>query len=334
MKVVVAGSTGAVGVPLVRQLIAHGHDVYGLTRSEARAETLRHLGATPIVADVMDRKALLAAMGGLPADAVINELTSLAKVPMRHKDMAGTNALRDRGTANLIDVARATGARRLVTQSFVAGYGYYDHGDEVLTEDAPFGVPRGNRFDEHLAAMSSAEQQTWQAEGIDGVVLRYGFFYGPDAGIEGLVEMLRHRRMVVPRGGGGVVSWIYIEDAAAATVAALERGRAGEAYNIADDEPVSWRRFLDALAGEFATPRAMAVPSWVLRAMPYARVMMTSSFRLSNTKAKRELAWTPGVSTYREGIARTAAALRRPDSQGVASEASETLTPATGERRA
>ena len=323
MRVLVAGSTGAIGTPLVRQLMAKGHEVYGLTRSPSKAGTLTRLGATPIVADVMDREGLLTVVGGLRADAVIHELTALSKVPMRHKDMAATNLLRDRGTTHLLEAARQTGARRFVTQSFLAGYGYYDHGDEVLTEDMPFGVPRGNRFDEHLAAMRSAEEQTWQADGIEGIVLRYGFFYGPGAGTEGLVEMLRGRRMVVPRDGGGVVSWIYIEDAAAATVAALERGRAGEAYNVADDEPVSWRRFLDTVAQEFGTPRPMAVPAWILRAMPFVHAVMTSSFRLSNAKAKRELAWSPSAPTYREGIARTARALTSPPTQGLVSVAAD-----------
>jgi nucleoside-diphosphate-sugar epimerase len=281
----------------------------------------------------MDRRGLLTAVDGLRADAVIHELTALAKVPMRHRDMAVTNALRDTGTAHLIEAARQVGARRFVTQSFLAGYGYHDHGADVLTEDAPFGVPRGNRFDQHLAAMRSAEQQTWRANGIEGVVLRYGFFYGPGAGTEGLIEMLRGRRMIVPRNGGGVVSWVYIEDAAAATVAALERGRAGEAYNIADDEPVSWRRFLDAIAEEFGTPRALSVPGWVLRAMPYARAMMTSSFRLSNAKAKRELAWTPIAPTYRQGVARTAQALSAAPEPPAKDVASDTLSTVTPERR-
>jgi nucleoside-diphosphate-sugar epimerase len=333
MKVLVAGSTGAIGIPLVRQLIDRGHDVHGLTRSTSKAETLRRLGASPIVADVTDRRALLEAVRDVRADAMVNELTSLSKVPMRHKDMAATNALRDRGTRHLIEAAGQVGARRVVTQSFLAGYGYYDHGNDVLTEDSPFGMPQGNAFDEHLAAMRSAEEQTWQADGIEGIVLRYGFFYGPGAGTEGLIEMLRGHRMVVPRDGGGVVSWIYIEDAAAATVAALERGRAGEAYNVADDEPVSWRRFLDTVAEEFGTPRAMGVPAWVLRAMPYARAMMTSSYRLSNAKAKRELGWAPSAPTYREGIARTARTLSAVQTPQTTSPTSDALLTATQERR-
>lgn len=309
MNVLVAGSTGAIGIPLIRTLLQNGHSVYGLTRSRTKAEGLRHLGATPIVADVMDREALLAALQGVMVDAVINELTSLSKVPMRHADMAATNALRETGTANLVEAARQMGARRLVSQSFVSGYGYFDHGADLLTEDSPFGVACGNRFDEHVGAMRALEEQTWNAAGMEGIVLRYGFFYGPGAGLEGLLEMLRGHRMIVPRNGGGVVSWIYIEDAAAATVAALERGRAGEAYNIADDEPVSWRRFLDAVAEEFGTPGPIPVPALVLRAMPVARAIMTSSYRLSNARAKRELGWTPSAPTYREGIARSARAL-------------------------
>jgi nucleoside-diphosphate-sugar epimerase len=311
MKVLVAGSTGAIGIPLVRALIAHDHEVFGLTRSAERGDRLRRVGATPIVADVMDRDGLLRAVSGFEADAVIHQLTALAKVPMRHKDMAGTNALRREGTANLLAAARELGASRMVSQSFLAGYGYFDHGQDLLTENSPFGVSRGDAFDPHVAAMRSVEEQTWGADGIEGIVLRYGFFYGPGAGIEGIVDMLRGHRMIVPLGGGGVVSWVYIEDAAEATVAALERGRAGEAYNIADDEPVSWGVFLGELVRAFGTPRPVPIPAWVLRAMPVAGAIMTSSFRLSNARAKRELGWTPVAATYREGIARTAQALQR-----------------------
>jgi nucleoside-diphosphate-sugar epimerase len=228
---------------------------------------------------------------------------------MRHRDMATTDALRTKGTANLLAAARATGARRFVTQSFFASYGFNDHGAHVLTEDDPFAPPARDAFEPHVAAMRSAEQQTVTAEGIEGVVLRYGAFYGPGAGTEAMIDLLRGRRLPVPRDGGGTISWVYIEDAAAATVAALEKGRAGQAYNVVDDRPVSWGEFLGALADAFGAPPPLAVPRWTLRVAPFAYVLLTSNLRVSNANAKRELGWTPSAPTYLEGIARTAQAL-------------------------
>jgi nucleoside-diphosphate-sugar epimerase len=310
MNVLVAGATGALGRPLVQALVANGHEVSGLSRTPGNRDRLRALGAEPVIADVLDRAALLRAVDGLEADAVIHQLTSLKKIPMRHGDMALTNVLRTEGTANLLAAARVVGAHQFVTQSFIAGYGYYDHGARVLTENDPFAVPRHDRFDPHLAAMRSAEHQTFSAAGIEGIALRYGLFYGPGAGIEQMVDRLRRRRLPVPRDGGGVVSWIYIADAAAATVAALERGRPGQAYNIVDDEPVNWRQFIEALAAAFGAPRPLTVPRWIFRPAPYAYAMLTSTLRVSNAKAKRELGWAPSVPTYREGIRRTVQALQ------------------------
>jgi nucleoside-diphosphate-sugar epimerase len=167
-------------------------------------------------------------------------MTALKKIPTLNRDMARTDALREVGTANLLAAARSVGARRFVTQSFFMGYGYGDWGDRVLTEEDPFAPPERGAFERDLAAMRSTERQAFTADGIEGVALRYGSLYGPGGGTEQMIEMLRRRRLPVPRGGGGITSLIYVEDAAAATVAALERGRPGEAYNVADDEPVAW----------------------------------------------------------------------------------------------
>jgi len=309
MKVLLAGATGAIGTPLVAALLAGGHEVFGLSRTPGSDERLLALGAEPVIADAMDRDGLLAAVGGLQVDAVIHELTALKKIPMRHRDMATTDALRQLGTANLLAVARATGARRFVTQSFFAGYGFYDHGAHVLTEDDAFAPTTHDAFEPHVAAMRSAEQQTFTADGIEGIALRYGAFYGPGAGTEAMLDLLRGRRLPVPRDGGGTISCVYIEDAAAATVAALEKGRPGQAYNVVDDQPVSWGDFLGALADAFGTPPPLPVPRWMLRIAPFAYMFLTSTVRVSNAKAKRELGWTPSAPTYRDGIARTAQAL-------------------------
>ena len=312
MRVLVAGASGALGTPLTRRLLAAGHEVIGLSRTPGNRDKLLAPGAEPLIADAMDRVALLQAVDGLKADAVVHQLTALKKPPVRHRDMAATNALREEGTANLLAVARVVGARRFVTQSMIFGYGYGDWGDKVLTEDDQFAPPGRGSFERHIAAMRSTERQVFTAEGIEGIALRYGLFYGPGAGTDVMVEMLGRRQFPIPRDGGGHFSWIYIEDAAAATVAALEQGRPGQAYNVVDDEPVSWRKFLGALAEAFDTPRPLAVPGWMLRLLaPYAAAMMTSTLRVSNAKAKRELGWTPSSPTYRDGIRRMTASLRK-----------------------
>ncbi len=309
MKVLLAGATGTLGVPLVRALVTSGHEVIGLSRTPGKLELLRTLGAELLVADVMDPEALLKAVEGLKADAVFHEMTALKKIPTRHRDMAATDALRIQGTANLLAAARLMGARRFVTQSFFMGYGYGDWGDRVLTEDDPFAPPGRGAFERHLAAMRSTERQAFTAEGLEGIALRYGSLYGPGGGSEQMIEMLRRRRLPVPRGGGGITSFIYVEDAAAATVAALERGRSGEAYNVGDDEPVSWREFFRVVAKAFGAPQPREVPRWIFRFMPYARAMLMGDHRISNAKAKRELLWTPSAPTCREGISRLVQAL-------------------------
>jgi nucleoside-diphosphate-sugar epimerase len=305
MKVLVAGATGTIGVPLVQKLLEGGHRVYGLTRDPGKRQLLTSLGAEPIVADAMDRDNLLRAVDRLTAGAVIHQLTALKKPPARHRDMAQTNKLRTFGTANLLEAARTLGAHRFVTQSMVFGYGYADHGHKPITEQTPFGPPGPGRFEQHLAAMGSAEQQTFTTDGIQGVALRYGLFYGPGRAIQGLIERLR-RRLPVPPDGGGTISWIYLDDAAATTVAALERGRAGHAYNVVDDEPVRWREFLGTLAQAIDAPPPRTMPSWLLALAPYAAAMMTNTLRVSNAKAKADLGWQPTVPTYRDGIRRIA----------------------------
>jgi nucleoside-diphosphate-sugar epimerase len=301
MKVLLAGASGAVGTPLTRQLIAAGHQVVGITRSQANAERLRNAGAEAVVADVMDRENLLAAVRDVRADAVMHQLTALGTTKMREA-MQGTNSLRTTGTAHLLAAARAVGAHRFLTQSIVLGYGYRDHGPHVITEDDPFAEAASGPFGDAVAAMRSTEEQVFAADEMEGIALRYGFFYGPDSFTRMIVNLVRKRRLPVPSSGGGFADFIYLQDAAAATVAALEKGRAGQAYNIVDDEPVRWGDYLDALAAELGARRPWRVPTWMLRPIPYLHTLMTTSMRVSNAKARRELGWAPAVSTYREGI--------------------------------
>ncbi|NES30808.1 NAD-dependent epimerase/dehydratase family protein [Micromonospora terminaliae] len=308
MRVLLAGASGAVGRPLTRQLIAAGHQVVGISRSQSNAERLRTAGAEAVVADVMNRENLLGALKDVRADAVVHELTALGTTKMGEA-LQGTNALRTTGTANLLAAARAVGAHRFVTQSIVLGYGYRDHGPRVISEDDPFAEPVGGKLGEAVAAIRATEEQVFAADEIEGVALRYGFFYGQDRMTDMIVNLVRKRRLPVPS-GGGYANFIYLQDAAAATVAALEKGRAGQAYNIVDDEPVRWADYLDTLAAAFGARRPWRVPSWMLRPIPYAHAMMTTSMRVSNAKAKRELGWAPAVPTYRDGIPLIARASR------------------------
>jgi nucleoside-diphosphate-sugar epimerase len=295
MRVLLAGATGAVGTPLTRALLESGHEVIALTRRRGGAPA----GTTELVGDALDRDQLLAAVRGLEADAVIHQLTALKKAPMRHRDMAATNRLRIEGTANLLAAARALGARRFVTQSNLFGYGYGNLGEHFLTEKDPFGRGGYGRFDQHIAAMHSTEQQTFTAEGIDGIALRYGAFYG--AAGDHIIEMLKQGKL--PALKGGPISLIHVDAAAAATVLALEHGRGGEAYNIVDDEPAPWRDYFRFAAAHLGAPPPKSMPGWILRPIPLLHAVMTGSYRLSNAKAKAELGWTPANPTYREGIA-------------------------------
>jgi nucleoside-diphosphate-sugar epimerase len=216
--------------------------------------------------------------------------------------MKGTNALRTTGTAHLLAAARAVGAHRFVTQSIIFGYGYGDHGPKVITEDDPFGEATSGSLGQVVAAIRSAEQQVFTADEIEGVAMRYGAFYGRDSFTAMIANLIRKRRLPVPSSGGGYADFIYLDDAAAATVAALEKGRPGQAYNIVDDEPVRWADFLDTFAAELGARRPRRLPTWLFRAVPYLSAIMTTSMRVSSAKAKRELGWAPAVPTYRDGI--------------------------------
>jgi len=300
MKVLFAGASGTLGRALLPQLLESGHEVIALTRNTTAAERLRATGVEPVVADVLDREALLGALGGRRADAVLHELTALSSAPTSYRSMQATNVLRTTGTAHLIEAARRMGATRFVTQSIVFGYGYGPR-PGVLDESAAFGRPDGTPVDPTLAALAENESAVLGAEGLEGIALRYGLFYGRDADT---VRRMLHRRMLPVGPSSGSIPLIHHDDAAAATVAALERGEPGSAYNIADDDPgQSWRSYLEAAAAAFDTPRPLRWPAGLLRAMaPYAaRLMLDLDLRVSTSRARRELGWTPRYASASEG---------------------------------
>ncbi|MEU6375977.1 NAD(P)-dependent oxidoreductase [Streptomyces sp. NPDC046909] len=293
-SILLAGASGVLGRHITRALTEAGHKVTGLGRSRENG----------VRADLMDRDALLRAVDGHHFDTVIHAATALRKVPMRHRDMHATDALRVDGTAHLIEAARATGARRFVSESMVFGYGYGDHGEHELTEDQDVFGPRGTdpELERHLDGMRTKERLTFEAEGLEGIALRYGAFYGP-GGTENLLPMLRKRQLPVPADHGRVLPWIELTDAARAMVAAVERGRPGQAYNIADRTPLGFRAHVVAVAEEFGLPKPMTVPLWLMRPMSYAHVVTASSLRVSTAKAERELGWTPVYASSRDGLA-------------------------------
>ncbi|MER7504086.1 NAD(P)-dependent oxidoreductase [Nonomuraea pusilla] len=303
MRVVLAGASGTLGTALLPMLMAAGHEVLALTRSERRAARLAAAGVPSLRADLLDADALLAALDGHTADAVIHQATAISGPPMFHRDLYATDDLRERGTANLLRAAAEIGARRFLTQSFFLGYGYRDHGAEPLDEDRPFGEPTGHRaVDRHLRSMRSNEEQVLGARGVDGIALRYGMFYGPEPSTRRLADLARRRLLPVPR-SGGVTAPIHIHDAATATMAALERGRAGQAYNVVDDQPVCFADYVRALAAAAGAPEPLAVPGRLLAVLPYLHLLMvTTSIRLSNAKAARELGWRPAYPSHREGL--------------------------------
>jgi nucleoside-diphosphate-sugar epimerase len=302
MKVLVAGATGAIGRPLCRRLMAAGHEVIGTTRTVNGAAKLRAAGVQPVVANAMDRDQLLKALHGLRADAVIHELTALRKPPARHSGMTQTNRLRTIGTENLLAAAQQLGATRFLTQSIVFGYGYTDHRERILGEGAPFGRGNGGKCGPHLQAMRVNEELVRGSTDLEGIALRYGVFYGAD--MQTMRELLKARKLPVPAKVDNPLPWIHVDDAAAATVAALEQGRGGEAYNIVDDDTTSWRQMFTDMAAALSMPEPRALPSWMIRmAAPYvASMVLDTSMKVSNHKARTELDWAPQFSTHSRGL--------------------------------
>lgn len=306
MQVLLAGATGAIGRPLIRALTANGHTVLALVRNPANHALARELGAEPVTADVLDRDGLLRALDGRGADAVIHQATALreAKAARRIPADDPTGLLRTIGTANLLDAADLLGARRFLVQSLILGYGYHDHGERPLTERDQFGVYDGGVADEVVRACVAGEEQVFDAAGVEGIALRYGLFYGPGAFSDLFADLMRKHAPVGPLGSGGVNSWIHVEDAAAATVAALDRGTPGRAYNLADDTPITWREFFTEVARSQQTPRPIRLPAWLIRlAVPYiGALMVDTSMRISSALAHEELGWRPRHASVAEGL--------------------------------
>jgi nucleoside-diphosphate-sugar epimerase len=303
VRVFVAGATGAIGRPLVRMLIDAGHEVTGMTRSEERAEALRAGGANAVVADALDAEAVRAAMEGSAPEAVVHQLTDLPQEFSMRYGYGETSRLRTEGTRNLLDGARAADARRFVAQSIA--FIYSPKAPPVADEDAPTlaGTPD---FGEAVDAVMELEHAVTTAEGIDGLALRYGFFYGPGtwyARGTKLAREVERRRFPIVGDGRGIFSFIHVDDAAAATIAALEDGAPG-VYNVVDDDPAPMREWLPAFADALGAKPPRRVPRWLARLVAGANASMAGSQMrgASNEKAKRELGWKPRYATWRAGF--------------------------------
>jgi 2-alkyl-3-oxoalkanoate reductase len=310
MRVFVAGAAGAIGRQLLPLLSEQGHDVTGVTRTRAKQELIRQLGARPVVADALDPEAVAQAVAEAEPEVVIHQLTAIDTGAVRRsidKAFVQTNRLRTEGTDHLLAAAKAVGARRFVAQSF-AGWPYKRIGGPVKTEEDPLDDSPPKSVRETLAAIRYLESAVTQADGIEGIALRYGGFYGPFTSLaldpDGeQIEMLRKRRLPVVGSGAGIWSLIHIEDAAAATAAAVEHGEPG-VYNVVDDEPVRVSEIFPELAKMIGAKPPRRVPRWLGRlvAGEAVVVMMTEVRGASNEKAKRELGWELRYPSWRLGF--------------------------------
>jgi len=309
MKVFVAGGSGAMGRRLVPRLVAEGYEVAAMTRDAGKAAWLSAVGAQPVVADALDRAAVRAAVADARPEVVIHQLTALSGAASNLKqfdrEFALTNRLRTEGTDYLLEGARAAGARRFIAQSY-GNWNYARAGTGPKTERDPFDATPPANQKQSLAAIRYVESAVTGAEGIEGIALRYGNFYGPGTGLamDGvLVAQIRKRRLPIIGDGSGVWSFVHMDDAAAAAIAAIGHGASG-VYNVADDEPLPVSVWLPLLAEAVGARPPMRVPVWLgrLAAGEVGVSMMTRIRGTSNAKAKAELGWAPQYRTCREGF--------------------------------
>lgn len=311
MKVFVAGATGALGQHLVPRLVANGHEVVGMTSKPEKQDFVRGLGARPVVADALDPEQVAHAVANAAPEVIVHELTALSGLNDMRKveaTFALTNRLRTEGIDHLLAAGRAVEVKRFVAQSF-AGWPFARTGGPAKSEEDPLDPSPARAMRTTHDAIRYLEETVTGAGWTEGVVLRYGGFYGPGTGFSlhpdgDMVEMLRKRKFPIVGKGTGVWSFIHIEDAAAATVEAIERGRRG-IYNVVDDDPAPVREWLPVAAEAVGARKPMRLPRWLGRiaAGEAAVVMMNEVRGASNAKAKRELAWQPRYASWRQGFA-------------------------------
>ena len=303
MRVFVAGATGVIGQYLVPALVAAGHEVTGTTRSTAKAAALQAAGATPVIADGLDRRAVLDAVKAAQPDVIVHQMTALASMRSYRnfdKEFAVTNELRVKGTDYLLEAAREAGTRRFIAQSFT-GWNNARTGGPVKTEQDPLDPDPVPATRQSMAAIRHVEE-TVPGAVPEGLVLRYGPFYGHGAS-DSMLDVVRKRQMPVIGGGAGIWSFCEITDAAAATAAAVTRGAPG-IYNIVDDEPAPAAQWVPFLARCLGAEAPQEIPASLGRQLSgeFLAAQMTIARGSSNAKAKRELGWAPRYATWREGF--------------------------------
>jgi nucleoside-diphosphate-sugar epimerase len=306
MRVFVAGACGAMGRPLVRRLVAAGHEVTGTSRREKRAEDLRAAGARGAVCDVFDGDALVDAITVAEPEVVVHALTALPdRIDWKAKEdpLAATNRLREEGTRNLIAAARAAGVRRLVAES--VAFLYEPTGGWVKDEEAPLFTHAPGRAGKAVAALADLERQVLGAEEIEGVVLRFGWFYGPGtsyASDRAQADEFRRRRSPIVGDGTGVFSFVHVEDVAAATEAAIG-GEVVGVFNVVDDEPAPQREWAPFYAAAIGAKKPRRAPLWLAKLIAGPIALNAVELRgASNARAKRELGWKPRYPSWRQGF--------------------------------
>jgi nucleoside-diphosphate-sugar epimerase len=307
MRVFVAGASGVIGRPLVRRLTEAGHEVVGMTSHEAGTPAIEESGGHAVVCDALDPDALRETVGVARPDVVVNELTKLPRDydarKLDERFYGPTKRIRTVGGGNLLGAAVDAGARRFVTQSIA--FLYAPEGEMIKDEDGRPWTEAAPPFGDGVRAMVSHEQAVIEAEAIEGVVLRYGWFYGPGtyyAREASIAQMVRRRRFPIVRGSDGLFSFIHIEDAAGATVTACERGDPG-IYNVVDDEPATVAEWLPAYAEALGAKRPWQVPGFIARLVGGTAARMVIGLRgASNAKARRALGWEPGYPSWRAGF--------------------------------
>jgi nucleoside-diphosphate-sugar epimerase len=299
MRVFVAGGTGVLGRRLVPQLVARGHEVTATTTSAGRVGMLERMGARGVVMDGLDAASVGEAVAAARPEVIVHQMTALSAAhsgkpnPRRpERFFASTNRLRSEGIDNLLAAAEATGVAHVVAQSHASMNGLRS-GGWVKTEEDPLEVIEGTKAINHLEDVVVR---------YGGAVLRYGGFYGPGANDEQL-DLVRRRLLPIVGGGTGHVSWVHVDDAANATVLAMEQKATG-VFNIVDDEPAPvsvWLPYLAECAGA-KPPRR--VPAWLARLLAgeMAVGVMTRGRGFSNAKAKRELGWELRYPSWRQGF--------------------------------
>jgi len=307
MRILVAGATGAIGRQLVPRLVAGGHEVTGVTRTDAKRSLIAEMGATPAVADALDAEQIAAAVAEAEPEAIVHEATALTGVNPRkmERSFRVTNRLRTEGTDHLLSAGRAAGVRRFVAQSF-AGWPFARIGGPVKTEEDPLDEDPPKEMRGILAAIRHLERAVTEADWTEGVVLRYGGFYGPGTSLAPggeQLEPIRKRRFPIVGDGQGIWSLIHIADAAEATALAVERGAPG-IYNVVDDDPARVEEILTVISEELGVGKPRRVPRWLGRLVggEAGVAMMTEVRGASNAKAKRELGWSPAHPSWRGNL--------------------------------